>query len=67
VIDVLVHLANWSPMLPRVSLAYELDPAQGAYFTTRVPGIGGASIQFLSWLSTWRAWIPGSCHNIVKH
>ena len=28
VIGVLVHLANWSPMLPRVSFAYgsELDP-----------------------------------------
>ena len=29
-IDVLVHLANWSPMLPRVSLAYEFDPDPGS-------------------------------------
>ena len=29
--------------------------------------MGGASIHSLSSLSTWRAWIPGSCHSIVKH
>lgn len=34
---------------------------------TKVPGIGVASIHCLSAFRTCKAWIPGSCHRMVKH
>ena len=29
--------------------------------------MGGASIHWFCLFRTWSAWIPGSCHKIVKH
>ena len=51
------------------SIAGEMDDESfwRSYLITSVPGMGGASIHWFCLFRTWSAWIPGSCHKIVKH
>ena len=37
------------------------------YLITRLPGMGGALTHCSFEFKTWRAWMPGCCHKIVKH